>query len=100
MAINNYEERQLRVAFYLRVSSDDQVEKYGLPMQREALEGLLRSKGTLKDGKTQAMVLAGENYVYQDEGISGTKPIDERPAFVSLKEDLIGTEIIDHLTLW
>jgi len=91
MGSNINEERQLRVAFYLRVSSDDQVEKYGLPMQRGALEGLLKSKGTLKDGITPAMVFAGENYVYQDEGVSGTKTIDERPAFVRLKEDLIGT---------
>jgi site-specific DNA recombinase len=86
----NNEEVQLRVAFYLRVSSDDQVEKYGLPMQREALEGLLRSKGNLKNG-TPAMILAGENYVYKDEGISGTLKIEERPAFARLKEDIMSS---------
>lgn len=86
--INGNEQNQLRVAFYLRVSTDDQAEKYGIDLQKSALEGLLRSKGTLSNGKPK-MVLAAENYIYIDDGISGTTPLDERPAFSRLKEDTL-----------
>ena len=60
--INN--ERSLKVAFYLRVSTDDQVEKYGIPLQEDALYGILRSKGKLSDG-SDALVLAGEKIYIQ-----------------------------------
>jgi len=82
------EQNQLRVALYLRVSTDDQVEKFGIDLQRASLEGLLKSKGALLDGKDK-MVLAGERYVYVDNGISGTVALDERPAFAQLKEDIL-----------
>lgn len=84
------EQNQLRVALYLRVSTDDQVEKYGIDLQRTSLEGLLQSKGKLIDGRSR-MILAGERYVYIDDGISGTTELDERPAFAQLKEDLLVT---------
>jgi DNA invertase Pin-like site-specific DNA recombinase len=83
------EEVQLRVALYLRVSTEDQVEKYGLDAQRSAIEGIIKSRGKLKDGR-DAVVLAGKNYEYVDEGISGTKELDDRPAFARLKEDIQG----------
>jgi site-specific DNA recombinase len=82
------EEIQLRVALYLRVSTDEQVEKYGLDSQRSAIDGFIKSKGTLEDGRP-AMVLAGKLYEYVDEGISGTKKVDQRPAFSRLKEDIL-----------
>lgn len=82
------EELQLRVALYLRVSTEDQVEKYGLDAQRSAIEGIIKSRGKLKDGR-EAVVLAGKNYEYVDEGISGTKELDDRPAFARLKEDIL-----------
>lgn len=82
------EEVQLRVALYLRVSTDEQVEKYGLDSQRSAIDGFIKSKGTLDDGRP-AMVLAGKLYEYVDEGISGTKKVDQRPAFSRLKEDIL-----------
>ncbi len=82
---------QQRAAFYIRVSTDDQVEKYGVDLQKAALEALIRSKGTLDDG-TPAMVLAGENRVYVDEGISGTTEIEERPEFSRLMEDIVNSE--------
>ena len=74
----------------MRVSTDDQVEKYGIPMQTQSLKALIESKGKLADGRP-AWQLAGEGnqYVYVDEGISGTVPIDERPAFARLKEDIL-----------
>ncbi len=83
-------ESQLKVALYLRVSTEDQGEKYGLSVQRTALENLINSKGLLKDGKPK-MVLAGEEYVYVEDGISGTVELEERPAFARLKEDYTRT---------
>lgn len=82
------DQTQLRVAFYIRVSTEEQVEKYGPDLQKSALEGLLHSKGKLDDGRDK-LVFAGERYIYKDEGISGTIPLDERPAFAQLKEDLL-----------
>jgi site-specific DNA recombinase len=87
MKITNNQD-QLKVALYLRVSTDDQVEKFGLDLQKTSLTGLLQSKGTLEDGRPK-MVLAGDKYIYIDEGISGTTPLDERPAFSQLKEDIL-----------
>lgn len=71
-----------RVALYIRVSTDEQVEKFGVALQKEALLSLVKSK---PDG----MVLAGEKYIYVDEGVSGTVGLDERPAFSRLKEDIL-----------
>lgn len=82
------EQNQLRVALYLRVSTDDQAEKYGIELQRSALDGLLRSKGMLTDGRPK-MVIADERYVYIDDGISGTTTLGERPAFSQLQEDIL-----------
>lgn len=79
---------QLRVAIYLRVSTDDQVDKYGLDLQKEAVESLVKSKGHLEDGTPRA-VLAGPQYVYVDDGVSGTTEIGSRPGFSRLIEDLI-----------
>lgn len=79
---------QIRVAIYLRVSTEDQVEKYGLAMQRDALDALIKSKGRLDDNR-ERMVFAGDDYVYIDDGISGTTPISERPQFGRLIEDVL-----------
>lgn len=77
----------IRVAFYIRVSTEEQTEKYGPDLQKEALNALMKSKGSFTDGRP-AMVLAGDQYVYMDD-ISGTSPIDERPGFARLKEDIL-----------
>ena len=81
------EDIPLRVALYLRVSTEDQVEKYGLDAQRSAINGFIQSRGKLKDGVRDKMVFAGSNYEYVDE-ISGTTNISERPGFARLVEDL------------
>lgn len=70
-----------KVALYIRVSTDEQAEKYGVELQRTALESLIRSK-------PDSFVFAGDNYVYIDNGVSGTLKIEDRPAFARLKEDL------------
>jgi len=84
----NNEETPLRAAFYLRVSTDDQVDKFGLDIQRTAAEAVLRTKGKLKNGG-DSLIFAGEKHVYVDEGVSGTIGLDERPAFSQLKEDYL-----------
>ncbi len=81
------EKKQIRVAIYLRVSTEDQALKYGIPMQRNAIDAYLKSKGQLDDGR-DAMVLAGDEHVYTDDGISGTKTIDERKDFWRLKQNI------------
>ena len=50
-------------------------------MQKEALLGLIKSRGG-------ALELAGEQYIYIDDGISGTNELAERPAFARLIEDI------------
>lgn len=82
----NQEEITRRLAFYIRVSTDDQVDKFGIPAQREAVEAVLKTKGKLQNDQP-AMIFAGENYVYIDDGISGTTKLHERPAFAKLIED-------------
>lgn len=84
----NQEEVQLKVALYLRVSTEDQAEKYGLDAQKVAIKGILQSRGRLKSGQ-EKVVLAGSPYEYVDDGVSGTKELDERPAFARLKEDVL-----------
>lgn len=84
----NQEEITRRLAYYIRVSTDDQADKFGIPAQREAVEAILRTKGKLQNGQP-AMMFAGENYVYIDDGISGTSKLDERPGFAKLKEDYL-----------
>ena len=76
------------MALYIRVSTDDQVEKYGPELQKEALLSLIKSKGKLSNGKDM-FVLAGDKHIYLDEGISGTIPATARPAFARLKEDIL-----------
>ncbi len=78
---------QIRVAVYLRVSTEDQIERYGLPMQKDAVMSLIKSKGRDADNKPR-MVFAGDQYLYQEEGISGTTKLFERPAFSRLIEDI------------
>jgi site-specific DNA recombinase len=83
-ATKNIEEEKpkQRVALYIRVSTDEQADKYGTDLQENALTGLIASK-------PNDFVLAGKDYIYIDDGVSGTVKLDERPAFSRLKEDLL-----------
>ena len=85
--IKQAKDYQQRAAFYIRVSTDEQAERYGVELQKAALEALVQSKGSLDDG-LPAMVLAGEDRIYIDEGISGTTELEERPAFAKMMEDI------------
>lgn len=71
-----------RVALYIRVSTDEQAEKYGIDLQKSALLALINSK-------PNDFVLAGERYIYIDDGVSGTVHLDERSEFSRLKEDIL-----------
>lgn len=65
----------LRVALYLRVSTDEQAkEGYGLVYQEEKLRAFVAS---------QAYLLQ-ESHVYRDEGFSGSLSIDQRPGLSRL----------------
>ncbi len=81
MKLLNVTNEKLKVAIYIRVSSDEQVEKFGIPLQKEAILGMIKSRG-------ENMVLAGDKYIYIDGGVSGTVDIYERPAFARLVEDV------------
>lgn len=84
----NNTEQPLRAAFYIRVSTEDQVERYGVGLQKEALRAAVKSKGKLSDGR-DSMIFAGEEYIYTDDGVSGTVKLEDRPAFGRLKEDIL-----------
>ncbi len=81
------DEKTIRVAFYIRVSTEEQSEKYGKDLQKDALMGLMQSRGHLSNGEP-AMKLADKSYIYTDD-ISGTTPIHERPGFAKLMEDIM-----------
>lgn len=67
----------LRTALYLRVSTEDQArDGYGLDVQRQRCAAMATVKG---------WTLAGE---YADEGVSGTKGADQRPALARLLADI------------
>jgi len=89
MPIELSQNKPIKVAYYLRVSTDDQIDRYGISLQRRSLDAIVASRGTLEDGKTNALQLAGEQYVYKDEGVSGTIPLEDRPAFARLQEDVV-----------
>lgn len=77
-------EKQKKVAIYLRVSTEDQKEKFGIKLQKEAVINLLKSK-KLSDGRD--LYLIDDDLIFQDD-ISGTTPMDERPGFRRLMEEL------------
>lgn len=75
-------EQPARAALYLRVSTEDQArEGYGLDVQRQRCEAMATVKG---------WHIAA---VYADEGISGTKPANQRPALAQLLADIDAGQI-------
>ena len=79
--------KQIRAAIYLRVSTDDQKFMYGADLQKDAILAYIKSRGQLENGDP-LMVLAGDDYIYQDDAVSGTIEIRERPDFKRLMEDI------------
>jgi DNA invertase Pin-like site-specific DNA recombinase len=56
---------------YIRVSSDEQAEKYGPDVQRQSIRDFARRSG---------LELVGE---YADMGVSGTTPLEQRPGLTA-----------------
>lgn len=79
--------KTLKVAIYLRVSTDEQVDKYGLDAQESAVRALIQSRPGLNN--KGGLVFAGEKYLYKENGVSGTLPVNERPEFARLKQDIL-----------
>ncbi|NVP18062.1 recombinase family protein [Candidatus Gracilibacteria bacterium] len=73
--------KKLRVAFYIRVSKEDQKEMYGPKLQLASLRGLLK-------GREYDLEFAGEEYIYKDLAKSGSLKIDDRPGMKKLFNDL------------
>ncbi|OHA58815.1 MAG: hypothetical protein A2571_00305 [Candidatus Vogelbacteria bacterium RIFOXYD1_FULL_44_32] len=71
------EEKVIRAAAYLRVSTDEQIKGYGLPYQKEKV--ILYSQ-------FQGYDFDQEKHMYVDEGFSGALPIEKRPALCKLFE--------------
>lgn len=74
-------ERPVRAAIYLRVSTDEQVQGYGLDVQEDRTRAMIAAKGWQYTGK------------YADEGISGTKGATERAGLARLLADAQAREI-------
>lgn len=74
-----------RVALYIRVSTDDQLDGYGAQTQRDAIMSLIKAK----EHVPEPFIFAGEEHVYFDESISGRTPLEERPQFARLKEAVL-----------
>lgn len=90
--MNQNVQETIRVAFYIRVSTREQTEKYGIELQKEALLSLLKSRMGDFQGRGK-MILAGDGdqYIYIDD-ISGKTPINERPGFTRLMEDITSSD--------
>lgn len=78
--MNDTSNKKIRVAIYLRVSTDDQAQNgYGLTSQEEKLKAFIKSQ--------ENQTFDEEHHVYKDKGYSGTLKIESRPALKQLFED-------------
>lgn len=68
-----------RVAIYIRVSTDEQTEKYGPVVQRERLIAFCKSQPNYS--------LDEKRHIYYDDGFSGSLPIESRPEMSRMFED-------------
>lgn len=75
--IKNLQNHKLRAAIYLRVSTDEQIKGYGLTVQKEKLKSFVDSQDYILQ----------ENHIYEEEGFSGTLPIETRPQLKRLFEN-------------
>lgn len=73
-----------KVAIYLRVSTEDQKDKYGLELQEQVIRNLVLSK---KAPNGQDLFILDDRYIFKDD-ISGTTPWNERPELSRLFEEL------------
>jgi len=77
--MNDISNKKIRVALYIRCSTDEQTKGYGIPVQKEKLVAFIKSQ--------ENQIFDEERNLYKDEGYSGTLPVDSRPALKQLFED-------------
>ncbi len=75
------EKKKLRVAFYLRISTEDQKEMYWIPLQLASLKWILETRH-------YDFQFAWDKYIYQDINISWSLKIEDRPWMKRLFQDL------------
>jgi len=75
------EKKKLKVALYIRLSTDDQKEMYWEDLQLASLEWLLKSR-------EYDLELAWPQYIYKDLWVSGSLKIEDRPWLNRLFNDL------------
>ena len=79
--MENKNKKEIRAAIYLRESIEDKTkaeeDRYGLIVQEESAKAYCESQGFVWN----------QEWVYKDEGFSGTLPVEERPALKKLFED-------------
>lgn len=71
--------KQLRPVIYLRVSTEEQVEKYWLQVQQHAIENFIKAKYNIDPSDVK---------IYRDEAKSGVLGIKDRPWLKELFEDI------------
>lgn len=74
------QEKRLKVALYIRVSTKDQEEKYSVPHQENSIRRYV-------EARERQLELADKKYFYYDR-ISGASDIDERKGLNKLFHDL------------
>lgn len=78
---SNHTETKLRAAVYIRVSTEEQVEKFWPDLQYTSIENYIKSRSL-------NLELAGEEYIYRDMSVSWASPIEDRPALSQMFRDL------------
>lgn len=74
--------KPLKTAFYIRVSTEEQSEMYGIDVQKTMLDKLVEARSITDNIETPK-----PEHIYIDS-ISGTTPLTDRPAFNRLLEDI------------
>ncbi len=86
------EEKNIRVAFYIRVSTDEQAKDgYGLPMQLRGLEDMMEYRGKFHNWVHE------KEWLYVDDGYSGSDL--NRPEYKRLMKD-IKAKKYDMVAVW
>lgn len=78
---DDLEQPKKKVAIYIRVSTKEQEEMFWEDLQMSKIMSYV-------DVREKDLELAWEEYIYKDLAVSGADPIDERPWFGQLLDDL------------
>ena len=75
----NVQPKKVRAALYLRCSTDEQTQGYGLAVQEDKMKAYCLSQAD--------EYVVDPSTIYRDEGYSGSLDIEQRPALKKLFED-------------